>query len=168
MLSLKKAIRPSVTLYIFLKRTTFPNLKLLGKKKIQKIRRSVSLQNKPRTNPFSICSTITLGNGYWDLEMRASSQITSQHLQILSTSRSLVLMQIFNYLILNSGSAKKAKQSSASAVGGHPKVHFVQQSSYKGFTQYVKECTGFFLYAYKLSVVKSWSSGDKQVNWETQ
>lgn len=88
----------------------FSNFKLLGKKKIHKIRRSVSLQNKPRTNLFSIPSTLILGNGHWDLETRASRQITSQYLQIWSISGSLVLMQIFNYLILNHRSAKKVKQ----------------------------------------------------------
>lgn len=142
----------SVTRYIFLK-SCFLQPQFTGNKK--KIQKSVSLQNKARTNLLSAPISITEGIR----SLKAAPVISL-------VSSSLPPMQIFNYIILDT--VLPRSQSSPQQV--LPKLILKYtlwgkagkgiSSTWRGMHQVLHAC--MFI------VVKSWSSGHKQVNWETQ
>lgn len=143
----------SNTVHLFEKNCCFLQPQFTGNKK--KIQKSVSLQNKARTNllstPISITESIR--------SLKAAPVISL-------VSSSLPPMQIFNYIILDT--VLPRSQSSPQQV--LPKLilkYTLWGKAGKGISSTWRGMHRV-LHACMLIVVKSWSSGHKQVNWETQ
>lgn len=143
----------SNTVHLFEKNCCFLQPQSTGNKK--KIQRSVSLQNKARTNLLSTPISITESIG----SLKAAPVISS-------ASSSLASMQIFNYIILDT--VLPRSQSSPQQV--LPKLilkYTLWGKAGKGISS-IWRGIHWVLRACRFTVVESWSSGYKQVNWETQ